>query len=504
MRRITSRFVRVDAFRAVALLILATAFNQVATAAVYPLEIIAPRAGLSTANRYYKAYPGLIYDVNVATIGGRFPFTYSLSTAPAGMSIDANTGRITWANPVTQTAAYPVTASVRDAAGTTVSVSWSIQVTTSGFKFIDANNGRTVSQGGDGSFANPWKTIADWYATKYDSANRGVFLYWRGGNYRSADAPIEDGMRLASSNTKPVVWLAYPGETPIIDTTGSYLSMDMADNGYFDGLTVENFTKNFGFRIGSEASDVVFRRNTLRNMAPGSGGTGTNAAAIMIAQGPSKGKFWSFLDNNFSAIHDVGYGILGYSTDRVLVERNHFTDFTVTDSKSIGPKTNNTMWFIRDNRINMAKGQGIWVDTYSSTRDVEISYNLVQVSSGQAVWIGQELATYGPVTSLRNTYVGAAIVVDNLVGSSGPVQFDRDVIVNNSTTANKITTNSSASTLAGVLTLNLLTGSMTTGVVDANGNLAGSYTQYVGTRGYQREGSTSAKYPSPPASVYTN
>jgi hypothetical protein len=483
-----------------AALLIGTLLTDVANAAVYPLEILAPRAGLTTTNRYYKAYPGLVYDVNVAVIGGRFPYTYSLPTKPSGMTIDANSGRITWSNPVQQTATYPVTATVRDAAGTSVSVSWTVLVTTSGFKFIDANNGRTRAQGGDGSFANPWRTIPDWFIDKYNNANRDQFLYWRAGTYRTADAPIEDGIRLPASNLKPVVWLAYPGETPVIDTTGSHISMDNPHNGYFDGLTVQNFTTDFGFRIGSAGTNVQFRRNLFRNMPSSAGGSGTNASAIMIANNNTKGSHWAFIDNQFTGIHTVGYGILGYYTDRVLVTGNRFSDFTAGDSKAIGPKTNNSMWFIRDNRINMANGQGIWVDTYATTRDIEISYNLVQMAAGQALWVGQELATYGAITSLRNTYIGGSVLVDNLVGSSGPVSFDRDVIVNNSSNANKISTNSSSGTLSSVAASNLLTGSLSGGVVDSSGNLTGTYAQYVGTRGYQRDGAAD-KFPSPPTAV---
>lgn len=483
--------------RALAFLVLAFLLAEGAYAAVYPLEIIAPRSGLSTKNRYYKAYPGLLYEVDVAAIGGRYPYTYSLTTNPSGMSINANTGRITWASPAAQSAAYPVSVTVRDGAGSSTSVSWTITVTTSGFKFMDANAGKTKAQGGDGSINNPWKSINDWYVTKYDTSSRDVFLYWRNGTYRTADAPIEDRIRLATSNLKPVVWLAYPGESPVIDTTGSYISVDDPHNAYFDGLTVQNFTEDFGFRIGSVGRDVVFRRNILRNMPSTAGGTGSNASAIMISQGSSKGAYWSFIDNQFTGVHTVGYGILGYYTDRVLVQGNRFSDFTVRDSKAIGPKTNNSMWFIRDNRIKMSAGQGIWVDTYATTRDVEISYNLVQVTSGQALWIGQERATYGAMTSLRNTYVGN-VVVDNLVNSSGPVSFDRDVIIN-SASGNKITSNSSSS-LSAVIANDLLTGTSSSGIVDSAGNLSGSYTQYVGSRGYQR-GDNEEKHPNPPQSV---
>lgn len=471
-----------------------------ADAAVYALEIIAPRAGLTTANRYYKAYPGLVYDVDVAAIGGTYPYTYSLANAPSGMTINATTGRITWPSPTEQANPYPVSVTVRDSAGATASVSWSILVTTSGFRFVDAVNGRRASEGGDGSRANPWRSIADWYGNKYDTSSRGAFLYFRSGTYRTADAPIEDGIRMAmAGSNKPLVWLAYPGESPVIDTTNSHICIYTgSSNAYFDGFAIQNFNTNFGIRIDSNGNDVVFRNNRFSNLAAGWGGTGTNASALMIANGGSVGRYWSILNNQFQGVHDVGYGILGYLTNRTLVQGNQFSDFTVSQSKAIGPKAANSMWFIRDNRINISAGQGIWVDTYQSgsetTRDIEISYNLVKVGSGHALWIGQEPATYGEITSLRNSYIGARAVVDNLTSSNGPVSFRRDVIVNDTSAANKITTS------GNVVTSELLTGSTSAGIVNSAGDLAGSYVQYVGTRGYQRAG-TSSVVPMPPTAL---
>ncbi len=43
-------------------------------AANYPLEIIQPQPNLDINNRFYKAYPGLEYNVRLAVIGGDYPF----------------------------------------------------------------------------------------------------------------------------------------------------------------------------------------------------------------------------------------------------------------------------------------------------------------------------------------------------------------------------------------------------------------------------------------------
>jgi hypothetical protein len=188
--------------------------------------------------------------------------------------------------------------------------------------------------------------------------------------------------------------------------------------------------------------------------------------------------------------------VLGYYSNKVLVQGNSFTDFTVRDSKAIGPKTNNSFWFIRDNRININSGQGIWVDTYVVTQQIEIAYNLVRTVNDDALWIGQETGGYGAIESYRNTYVGGDVRIGNL--NNGPVRFTDDVIVNSSTTSNKITLYSSDP--SRLITTGLLTGLPNAGIVDSNGNLSAAYSQYVGSKGYER-GTVPSARPLPPDRV---
>lgn len=458
-----------------------------AMAASYALQIIQPRAGRTVANRYYKAYPGLVYDVKIFAIGGTYPYTFALSSAPSGMTIDATTGEITWPSPGAQAQPYSVTAQVTDSAGNTQQVSWPITVTTQGFYFLDANNGKTVAQGGTGTIANPWRSIADWYLTKYDTSYQGGFLYFRNGTYPTAAAPLEDGDRLAvADGAKPLVWLAYPGENPVIDTTGSYICIYSGESDvYFSGLTISNFTTNFGVRIDSGGTDVVFWKNSFNNLPASAGGIGTNASAIMIAAA-SIGQYWSIVDNNFSQIIGEGYGLLGYDTSDVLVQGNTFSDYASNQSKAIGPKDSNQMWFIRDNRMNMSTGQGIWVDTYNSvqeTKDIEISYNLDMVAdpTGYTLWVGQQPQPYGAVTVFRNTFVGAPIEVDNLL-SGGLLSFNNDVVIKGGSSQPLIT----SANLNLISVGSELSGTSSSGIVDSNGNLAGSYAADVGTYGYQQ------------------
>src|SRR6185437_6488184 len=403
-----------------------------AYAASYAMQIIAPRACMTTTNRYYKAYPGLDYNVQVSVVGGAYPYTFALTSAPSGMTVDAN-GVIDWPSPATGSTS--VTVGVTDSNGTRSSVTWPITVTTSGFGFVDAVNGKTAAQGGTGTIGNPWKTIADFYVTKYTTTYANWFIYFRAGTYNTNVAPIEDGTRLAVIPTQPLVWMGYPGETAVIDTTGSNVAFyGNTNNVYVDKLTIQNFTTHFGIAVSGDSNDVVIRRNIFQNINPGWGGEGTNASGLFISRGGSMGTNYTVVGNTFQHVHDVGYGILGYFSTNVLVQGNTCTDFTTPDSKCIGPKEGTQRWFIRDNRINMAAGQGIWIDASntgtSQTQDIEVSYNLVQVASGNTFLLGQAAVPYGAVTSFRNTWQGAPVEVDNLT-SGGPVSFANDVMVTN-------------------------------------------------------------------------
>ena len=318
----------------------------------YPLEIIQPQEGLDTKNRFYKAYPELEYNVRVAVIGGDYPFTYELVSAPSGMTINANTGVISWPNPASGT--YSASVKVTDSKSASDQHTWSITVTTNGFKFLDAVNGKTVAEGGTGTIGNPWKTIKDMYegddyASKTKSSYAYNFLCFKSGRYYM-DGYIEDGSRLPLTGyKKPLVWLAYPGESPVLDMTDGYIVVySGGDNVYVEGfeiLDIENSNRK-GWQIDSSANNITFRKNDFHGMTDLDG---TNMACVFIARAGA-GQHWSFLNNSF---HDniSGMGIEAYKAERVLVEGNIFYNFSQGSRTphALGPKMSYRYWFIRHN-----------------------------------------------------------------------------------------------------------------------------------------------------------
>lgn len=467
-----------------------------AFAANYPLEIISPISGLDTKNRFYKAYPGLEYNVRAGVIGGAYPFRYELTQAPAGMSVNNSTGEIVWRNPVTAGSPHAVNLRVTDQDNNVATVSWTVTVTTSGFKFIDAINGKSVANGGTGTIDNPWRSIRDMYegsdyAAKYKGSYANQFVYFRSGTY-VPDGFIEDSGRMALvNNLKPQVWLAYPGEKPVIDLSNYMIAIyNGGSNAYIDGFEIRNIRNPYtkGIDIASNANNVTVRRNRFHALPLTSGSN--NQSFLMLTRN-GKGSRVVVQDNEFyDAQH--GYAVLGYDSHKVLVENNILHDFNEGggyggNTHGIGPKEATTYWFIRGNRsYRMNTAGSIWVMASNgpegSSGDIEISYNNIN-DAGKALWLGQQTVDYGKMYSFRNTYIGGVVEVSNLTGTRGPIYFSRDVIVNGSSGRDHITeSNVSADRL---VKSELLSGFPADGIVDANGLLTDKYGSYRGTRGHE-------------------
>ena len=465
-------------------------------AANYPLEIIQPRTGLNTLNRFYKAYPGLEYNVRMAVIGGVYPFTYSLTTAPAGMVINEDTGEIIWPNPITIGSPYLVTAKVVDSDAIEQTVSWTITVTTTGFRFVDAINGLSVASGGTGTLANPWKTVKDFYEgsvydSKYAQSYSGEFLYWRTGTY-ALDAYKENCLpdQTAVDNEcrvpfveayKPIVWLAYPGETPVINhNLGGHDAYIMfyqySDNTYIDGLTFDvNGSTRSKSIVFAGGNDTTYRRNTTYGIDHHHSG-GNNSLFFV-----TDGQRVSVQDNIASDVTGAdGFFVLGYHSVKTLIENNLVTNIA---GHSISAKTDTKNWTIRGNKITGSTVTGISTQCYPDLMDTEISHNYVKVASGDALRLNFEWnETTGAEYIHHNTIVGPIELI-NALATNGPWVFYNNVIVN-STGGDKVTKTgwSSASTYSNT---NNLTDTVETNILDSNGFLLPAYAEYIGVMGWQ-------------------
>lgn len=459
-----------------------------ANAANYPLEIIQPQANLDVKNRFYKAYPGLEYNVRLAVIGGEYPYQFELVTSPEGMSIDQK-GEIIWVNPVESVEPYEVRVKVLDSGLSASEVVWSITVTTNGFKFIDAINGTSVGSGGDGSLLNPWKSLKDMYEGDQPSAKSlkryaGEFLYWREGNHvLDAYAESNGGRIPFVYNNKPLVWLAYPGENVSLDLANAYISIySGGSNTYFDGfeINVNGTRAGKGIVIDSAASNVTFRRIKAHGIS--NGYTGGNNALFFIARA-GVGVNWSFQDNELYNVNS-GYGLLGYDAAKVLVEDN--TLYSIA-GHPIGPKMSTDMWFIRSNYMHSNPQNSINVQYYRNSAavsgNIEISYNYVAPGGGKVRINSQQESVGNPMYMFRNTFLDE-VQQDRVSSTNGGFYWYGNVIVNGSSSNDKID-RFRIDDPSRLLVTNSLTGSPADNIVDADGFLQADFSENIGSIGHQ-------------------
>ena len=524
----TSRFAH--SLLAAALWLAPTAAQAQTTAPpFFPLEItnIGPVGvnRMHSDNRIFRAYPGIEYNIRAAVVGGAFPYTYSLGNAPAGMTINASTGTIIWPNP--QADAPNVTLTVQDSAGATRSATWNIDVTTTGFKFVDAVNGRNAANNGcssscgAGTVANPWRTIGD--LALNDSVSD--ITYFRNGTYNAVDAPasikvnggpwqhIAFSDRADSSAPGSVMWVAYPGESPRIDFgyraggSAGYMIRFNGVSAYVDGFEAVN-AQFIGFQFGG-GRGPTFRRLRMHNLGPG--GDGTNSAFIMTQSSyPEVAYGLVIQDSHFYDVlindSDAAVTLKLYSVIKPLIEDTvQYNAMKATELKADVRQftvRNNTFYNLTATAIGgnmhgcVSCGEG---GSDMMTSGGEILFNNVR-SGNPAILVNQD----GQATRVhvhRNTFRGR-VQVQSTDGSDGPFYFSNNVIVNSDsgTPSGSHIYHYNVTAPSRIVLANNLVGSSGDNIIDANGNLTSAYSQHLGTRGFQR-GAGTVPPPSAPSNV---
>jgi hypothetical protein len=480
-------------------------------AANYPLELVSPRAAgtsptagfiaMPAGHRIFKAYPGLEYNIRAVVIGGSYPYSFALTNAPAGMSINATTGEITWPNP--QANATP-TITVTDAEGTQRSSAWTITVTTAGFRFVSASAG----EGGNGTLASPWNTMADVDASRAP----GEFVYFRTGTYNSngigrvsVGSPWE---RVEfNGSIHPMVWMAYPGESPVIDfgyragvDPSALIRFQPSASAplYLDGIRAHNF-RNIGFQVISGGSDyTVLRRLVIYGMIQGM--DGENPAGIMTTSNyGDASQYGAIQDSEFFDL--TGGGALKiYSHKKLVIEGNLFRD---SDS-GFDLKAHVPRFDVRDNVFQNVRNDVLFGNMNTSgtgePASGEIRFN--NINTANSTW-SLDVNQDGQAAEIfihRNTLVGP-VRVRNADSADGPFHFQNNVIVNGNsgTPSGSHITLENVSDASRITRNNDLTGYPGDGIVNSSGFLTSAYSRYVGTHGHQI--GESGPVPMPPSGL---
>lgn len=501
--------------------------TQQALGTDYPLELAFPRSAetapapgqptISPNHRIFWAYPGIEYNIRAAVIGGAYPYTFSLSHAPEGMTIHPGTGEISWLSPRAGTSVTP-TITVLDSNNSTVSTSWTIMVDASRFIFLDAVNGREfdASPPGQGTLKSPFKKIRDLMeGTDYESKRRNrhadKIAYFRQGTY-VIDGYIErfstHGGRMAVLEThKPVAWLAYPGEQPVIDgqciaatpqigkrpcNSGHHIAFyGNSHNTYVDGFRVTNMAY-FGFRVEGMGNYQVFRRNYFTRLGPTERSINEGWITTASSGNDRMGSYMTIQDNVFEEV-DAGSCIKLYSTQRTLIEDNicraNYDTTGHHSSEGIaikgGPLDRIT---VRHNIIYDITQRGIGGNMHGlGSADILFNriYN-IRTSEGTALEVNQD-GMANNVRIYRNTIVGP-VWVRNTDAEDGPFTFSENIIINNDSGNHLYYYEVKDPTR--IIFNNNLVGRPSDKTLDQNLDLTPAFSSHLGTRGYQIIGST--------------
>jgi len=321
--------------------------------------------------------------------------------------------------------------------------------------------------------------LQDFYLNdKNNTSYSGGFLYFRNGTYTPYAS--EDGQYyVLISNYKPLVWMAYPGESPIIDESIATIYMRAnGSNTYFDGLTLKNISNPMrqGIRIDSGANNVTLINNNCSGITEKNG---TNMACIFI-ESANKGQFWTIQNNSF---HDNtrSMGIEGYVTGKVLIEDNSFYNLYNGGGASNGimPKVSCSYWTIRHNTFNNVEGYAIGLDGYTlfgpfGNNEINFNYVYNVPARAYALRAGWDDGGMGTHFIYRNTFAGLISFSSSTVGP-GPFILSNNVLQTNSPQI--------SGTLTYAIDSNNLKG--VAGMIDTNGNLTPAYSKYVGLNGWQ-------------------
>lgn len=488
--------------------------------APHSLEIISPHPSFDANHRVFRAYPGWEYNICIACDGGVYPYLYELTSGvPAGMTIDAFTGEITWPNPTSN--ATP-TVRVTDVLGSTTTRSWTIVVSASGFRHMDAvsgsdsNDGILVADGGSG----PWQTMNKLFT----SGGATNIAYFDSGTYTFAGISVtetdpEHGEQFINwANTKTRAWLRKPGSStqPVIDWeyTGNgcgtspptYNCGDRKPrlqiygaNIYMDALKFyRSMVMNFHVFCDSSHFGTTFRRNLFDTSGPGI--DGGNSAFIMFKQSlGSAPKFVIIQDNRFTNITAGPSGsshcsVKGYTVERFLFERNICDDFpdnvegvALKDAMMRHTVRGNTFTSVTSGIMgNMDFGGGTEFTTG------EMCFNLVNMrglAPPNTVTQFNQNGTARETWYYRNTFMGGYILAIDVGSTDGPFHWNSNVIENEES-GDWVPAGSGVNELgvvdqSRITHTNNLTGSAGTHV-DASGLLTGaSRTAHLYRRGHE-------------------
>lgn len=414
-----------------------------------PMHMVYPRPSSETSAdaRHKWAHSGFEYQIPVGVQGGAWPFKYELTASPAGATIgeyftDADYGVISW-TPTAASGTETFTVKVTDQDLNTVTVSWDVQINDDKFVFIqDQWSGDRT-----GTIDAPLEDFADWYlGDRTDTTFAGKIVVFRGGSYSLIGDTVNNGNVNYSPDSKTRSFIAYPGETVVVDGSSAQFvySSDINDL-YVSGINWDNGRTDWNnpqfFWFTADASRVTFWDNTFSNLTAGTSGNDNTAPLFFNNNRTDIRENILIKSNLFDSIYNTsgqnGSLVDIYSASYVLIESN-----TVSNSH-----TNYGFWMkytenyvtVRDNvAVDNVNGKLIVIGgsgtSGNAVHDTEVCWNRLSLGSNTSTdaytWSGGGSSHYNDYF-YRNTVIGKPAF---LHPGSTSYQSSYNIIVSNSTT----------------------------------------------------------------------
>lgn len=474
-------------------------------AANQTLRVVYPRPNAETSSysrhrkAYYDAVNSIQYRIPVGVMGGAYPYRYQCTTCPSGASIgeaygDANYGVFTW-TPGGVFSGEPISITVTDQALSTVSVTWTIDTSssTSDFVFVSTSGNDTTGTGAIGApFATLQKVLG---TTAASSTYPGRIVYFRTGTYAvtSQTGASIAGTSHINSGTKPVAFIGYPGETVTWSFTNAALYAN-SDDLFFDSLIWDD-----GVATRDNMQNLVADTNTHRFTAsrisitnPDNGDVvDDNATGIIFSNTGSYRDYTYIVDSSESGRTRDGGNCIGFavmfSARYFLAERNTINsgashDLWLKQGTHTSERRLNTV-------VNTNTAEAPWTDDNqpgTGSGPIEDRYNKIRSTFVNAVvlnWRGDTTAIDDRFFN-RNSVVGHIDIrkPDNVVG---PFVINSNAIQASSP---QITQNESGAASGANVQVSNSECHGTSGILDASNNLTGTcLSTWIGQRGAQIE-----------------
>lgn len=475
-------------------------FSVPAFSANFPLEItnIKPagtgKPAIPSTNRIFRSYPGIEYNIRAAVIGGLYPYTYSLSNAPSDMTINSRTGEINWPNP--QRSSGMITLTVTDDENTTINTTWSINVGTEGFIFINGSYSGTET----GSITQPYSTLSNMLNNESTTTD---IVYFRAGTYILPDH-ASSHLHAMNISSNPTNWISYPGEAVVLqcsdDVNAAQRIVIFGPSFYFDGFTMKDFV-DYGLITWSSGDYKTIRNCVFDGLVPSD--SVNNNYGFIHTTSDGSGYYFTIQDSEFKNWRNASAIGSLYNDKKILIENNYIHGNIASGSPSgigttsgISPKYYNDYITIRGNLVVMDDGNltGGINAAFVDAANIEICFNAFHKTSGRGGHIFDfEIGYQRDTHYYRNTLIGDLTIR----GASGPYTITNNVISNPDTIFNDYSmtdfiSHSGGVNLGEVATISEnLTNATASKLVDEAYLLIGRQSQYVGSRGWQfADGST--------------